>query len=211
MSLDELKAAARRHDLLTHSFYQRWVAGELSIDELRDYAGQYAFIVEAIPAWLSRAAADRPERGHLEAHAVEEATHVEMWADFAEAIGVDRAGLEATEPNSATRELLATGDELAAQGLGAAVVWALEAQTPAVAAEKMDGLRRHYGIEAGARGGRYFELHRTLDVEHADELERVIETDPVLAAAAPAAADRALEGLWSILTSVERPAATVPA
>jgi len=210
MSLDELKATARRRDLLAHSFYQRWVAGDLSLDELRDYAGQYAFVVEAIPAWLNRAAITAPDRAQLAEHATEEATHIDMWADFAETIGVDRAALKATAPNAATRDLLAAGDQLAGQGLGAAVVWALEAQTPAVAAKKMEGLSQHYGIDPGEKGGRYFELHRTLDVDHAEELERVISSDAALTAAAPAAADRVLGGLWNILSSVERPVATIP-
>ena len=206
MSLDDLRATAKRHDLLSHSFYQRWVAGELSLDELRDYACQYAHVVDAIPRWLDAAARGAASPALLRAHAREETAHVSMWADFAEAIGVGREELAGTAPNEATRSLLDAGDRLAADGDGAAAVWALEAQTPAVAAEKMDGLKKHYGIDGG-RGGRYFELHRTLDVDHANELEAMIASDPSLAERAPAVAETMLGALWGVLSSVEHPVA----
>lgn len=211
MSTDELRAAATRWDLLKHSFYTRWVAGDVTLDELRDYACQYHHVVKAIPGWLRQAVSeDNAEAIALEAHAVEEATHVPMWADFAAALGVSDAELNSARPNPATAALLDSGDLLAGQGLGAAVVWALEAQTPAVSAEKLEGLRKHYGIDAG-NGGRYFELHQTMDIDHAAELEHIIASEPTLSEAAPAAAETMLEGLWGLLSKVERPPAAVPA
>ncbi|HXA41621.1 MAG TPA: iron-containing redox enzyme family protein [Candidatus Solibacter sp.] len=205
MSIEELRAVATRWDLLTHGFYQRWVAGDLSLDELEDYACQYHQVVKAIPGWMRQAAAgDDATREVLESHAVEEESHVEMWADFAISLGVTADQLTSTVPNDATRALLEAGDALSSSGNGAAVVWALEAQTPAVSVAKLDGLREHYGIDAG-NGGRYFDLHKTMDLEHADELEGVIEADSALAASAPAAAATMLEGLWNLLSSVERP------
>ena len=207
MSLDDLRATAKRRDLLTHSFYRRWVAGDLTISELRDYACQYAHVVEAIPTYLRGTAAGSP--GHaavLGQHADEEQAHVRMWADFATAIGVAPKALRDTPPNAATEALLQRGDALIKDGLGAAAVWALEAQTPAVSREKLEGLRQHYGIDAGAAGGRYFALHQTLDLEHAAELEGVIAGDGREAGAA-AAADAMLSGLWDLLSSVEQPVA----
>jgi hypothetical protein len=53
--------------------------------------------------------------------------------------------------------------------------------------------------------GRYFELHQTMDIDHAGELERIIESDAALSAAAPVTAETMLEGLWNLLSSVERP------
>jgi hypothetical protein len=38
-------AIAREHDVLRHSFYVRWSAGELSAPELADYSGQYRHAV----------------------------------------------------------------------------------------------------------------------------------------------------------------------
>lgn len=205
MSIEELRAVAKRWDLLTHGFYRRWVAGELSMDELQDYACQYHQVVKAIPGWMREAAAgDIENRRLLESHADEEESHVEMWAEFAISLGVSADRLTGTVPNLSTQKLLDDGDALSASGNGAAVVWALEAQTPAVSVAKLDGLRAHYGIDAQG-GGRYFNLHQTMDLEHADELEGVIESDRKLAVAAPAAAETMLEGLWNLLSSVERP------
>src|SRR5258708_25927214 len=59
MSIEELRVVATRWDLLTHGFYRRWVAGELSLDELEDYACQYHQVVKAIPGWMRQAAAGR--------------------------------------------------------------------------------------------------------------------------------------------------------
>ena len=208
MSNEELGAIVKRWDLLTHGFYRRWVAGELSLEELEDYACQYHQVVKAIPGWMRQAATgDATTREVLASHALEEESHVEMWADFAISLGVSADELTATIPNDAARALLDAGDALTAAGNGAAVVWALEAQTPAVSVAKLDGLREHYGIDAQG-GGRYFDLHQTMDLEHADELESVIEADRRLAVAAPDAAATMLEGLWNLLSSVERP--TVP-
>ena len=62
-----------RPSLLDHSFYRRWVVGELTLDELRDYAGQYAHVVMGLPRWLRKAAAAAPKQAEaLERHAAEE-------------------------------------------------------------------------------------------------------------------------------------------
>ena len=201
MSIEEMRAGVAGWDLLKHSFYKRWTAGELTAAELQDYACQYSFVVAAMPRWLAQAAAADPDnRATLEVHAREEAAHVQPWADFAGAVGVTSAALAAAEPNSATRGLLELGDDLVARDLGAAAVWALEVQTPRVSVEKLAGLGQ-YGVEPGP-GTRYFEVHRTMDVRHTEELEGIVARRPAGSEAADAA-DRMSEALWSILTSVE--------
>src|SRR3954464_14876796 len=44
----QLEAVRERHDVLTHPFYQRWSAGELTRAELAVYAGQYRHAVVAL-------------------------------------------------------------------------------------------------------------------------------------------------------------------
>ena len=191
------------HDLLTHSFYQRWVAGDLSLGELREYACQYAFAARALPRWLrAAAAADAGNSATLSAHAAEEEAHVGLWEDFARALGVTDADLVASTPNPATASLLAAGERACDEGSALAAAWALEVQTPRVSESKLQGLRDFYDIGPG-NGGRYFELHATRDLEHAAELEALIEASPARAAA-PVAADAVLTGLWDLLSSVER-------
>jgi pyrroloquinoline-quinone synthase len=202
MSIDQVRAAATKWDLLKHSFYTRWTSGELTMSELQDYACQYNFVVGAMPRWLAAAAElDSSNSDTLGEHSREEAGHVSMWAGFAAALGVGADELARTEPNDATRRLLALGDELVASGHGAAAVWALEAQTPRVSVEKLTGLGQ-YGVEPGP-GTRYFEVHRGMDVRHTAELEAVVEGKGDFAGAAKAA-DAMSEALWNLLSSVEK-------
>lgn len=200
MSIELMKAEADRWDLLRHSFYTRWTSGELTMAELQDYACQYAFVVEAMPRWLADAAAADPEnRATLGRHAREELPHVEMWRDFARAVGVTDNDTASAVPNPATRRLLDLGDDLVARGRGAAAVWALENQMPRVSVEKLAGLGQ-YGVDPGP-GTRYFEVHRAMDVRHAEELEEVVSARP--GADQASAAGAMSEALWGILTSVE--------
>lgn len=196
-----------RRNLLDHTFYRRWVAGDLSTDELRYYACQYAHVVSALPVWLRRAAAVTPAHAaELNRHAAEEDSHVALWHRFAYALGITGSELTTTAPNAATADLLKLGTELSGQPAGVAVAWALEVQTPAVSAEKLTGLSAHYGIERD-QGGEYFDLHRSLDLVHAAELDDVIAgLDEDQVSAAQRTAGAVLDGLWDLLTSAERAA-----
>ena len=111
-----------------------------------------------------------------------------------EATGADTRW--ANMANAATAKLIQRGDELAAKGEAAPMVWALEAQTPAVAGAKLTGLAAFYAIGPDT-GGEYFAVHQHLDVEHAAELRALCSEG----SAAPAAAMS--EALWDLLTSVE--------
>lgn len=196
-----------RPSLLDHSFYQRWLTGTLTLDELRDYACQYAHVVSALPRWLRLAGASNPDLAdRLEAHAVEEDAHFELWTRFSSALGVTTKELDATKPNAATAALLDLGDDLAVTPTGAAVAWSFEVQAPAVSEEKLRGLRAHYGIEGGS-GADYFELHSRRDVEHASELEAMMAGyDEAALRDAQQTADAMTQGLWSLLSSVEHTA-----
>ena len=193
-----------RRNLLEHSFYRRWVTGDLSLDELRDYSCEYAYVVRALPRWLRQAAQSNPAcAAELDRHAGEEDGHIALWTNFAQSLGVDTTVLASSTPNPATAELLRQGDELSAQPCGAAVAWALEVQTPAVSVEKLRGLEAHYGITS-AGGGEYFDVHSSLDVVHAAELDDVISSlGAEQHAIAQRTADEMTDRLWDLLTSVE--------
>jgi pyrroloquinoline-quinone synthase len=190
-TLDDVTA---RWNLLEHSFYQRWTRGELTRDELCDYVGQYAHVVRAVPGWLVQVRGG--DTSEVARHAAEERSHVALWSRFCEALGLSSDAVLSAPANAATARLLRHGDELAAKGEAAPVVWALEAQTPAVAGAKLAGLSAFYGI-GPETGGEYFALHEHMDVEHAAEL-RALCTDGSEAAAATMS-----EALWDLLTSVE--------
>src|SRR3989442_15475985 len=50
----ELQARIAKYDLLSHPFYKAWSAGELSRDDLREYACQYYHHVAAFPTYLAQ-------------------------------------------------------------------------------------------------------------------------------------------------------------
>lgn len=190
-TLDDVTA---RWNLLQHSFYQRWTRGELTRDELCDYVMQYAHVVRAVPVWLEQVCGG--DTADVARHAAEEQSHIELWNKFGEALGLSSEAMRHAPANAATARLIARGDELAAKGDAAPVVWALEAQTPAVAGAKLAGLSAFYGI-GPSTGGEYFALHQHLDVEHAAELRALCLDGSENAAAAMS------EALWNLLTSVE--------
>ena len=196
-----------RPSLLDHSFYKRWLIGTLTLDELRDYACQYAHVVSALPRWLRLAASANPELADtLEAHAVEEEAHFELWSRFSSALGVTIKELKSTQPNAATAALLDLGDQLSITSTGPAVAWSFEVQAPAVSEEKLRGLKAHYGIE-GRNGAEYFVLHSKRDVDHATELEAMMAGyDGAGVAEAQRTADVMTQSLWGLLSSVEHAA-----
>src|SRR5580658_5821524 len=60
----QLEARIATYDLLCHPFYKAWSAGELTRDDLREYAQDYYHHVEAFPSYLA-AFALRQEEGDL--------------------------------------------------------------------------------------------------------------------------------------------------
>jgi len=189
-----LEQAVTRWNLLDHSFYQRWSQGTLTRDELCDYVEQYGQVVRAVPRWLEQVRGG--DSAQLARHVDEERSHIALWEKFGEALGLTSEAIRTAPANGATTSLLKRGDQLVEQGQAAAVVWALEAQTPAVAGAKLAGLSAFYGI-SGDAGGRYFAVHQYLDVEHAAELRALCQDG------SEKAAEEMSQALWDLLTSVE--------
>ena len=210
-SLDALTAQL---NLLDHPFYREWTAGTLPLQRLRNYAQQYYRHVAAFPRYLSGIHArceDLSTRQALLENLIDEErggeNHPELWLRFAESLGLTRGTVLASEPLPTTRALVhtflnLTSSEPVAAGLAALYVY--ESQTPKVAAAKIDGLRRFYGITSDD-GLRFFAVHREADPHHARTVRHLVErhTGHVEERrTAVQAGRRALEALWSMLDSV---------
>jgi pyrroloquinoline-quinone synthase len=191
LTLDDVTA---RWNLLQHSFYQRWTQGTLTHDELCNYVKQYAHVVRAVPVWLEQVR--RGDTDQIARHVEEEESHIALWNKFGVALGLNVDAIRVAPANAATSKLIQRGDELARKGEAEPVVWALEAQTPAVARAKLAGLSAFYGISSDS-GGEYFAVHQHLDVEHSAELRALCSDGSENAAAVMS------EALWDLLTSVE--------
>jgi pyrroloquinoline-quinone synthase len=215
-----LDARIAKYDLLCHPFYKAWAAGELTREELRAYAAEYYPQVASFPGHLLRLAARTPDaalRGALLMNRADELgaedpdgrAHEELWLDFAEGMGAEREQVRRQAPLPEVKELIAGFRRMAGEGSAAealATFYAYESQVPRVAKEKARGLREQYGADAGTR--RYFTLHQTADVHHANvwkqQLERELAADPAAESAALEAAEAAARSLWQALDGIER-------
>jgi pyrroloquinoline-quinone synthase len=111
--LERIDALIAERHLLKHPFYTKWRAGELTRDELQEYARQYYAFESTFPRLLSalHTRSDRPDvRQSLldnlwdEEHG--EVNHAEMWLRFGEGIGVERSSVRSAVANVGTRALL---------------------------------------------------------------------------------------------------------
>ena len=90
--------------MLCHPFYRAWAAGELTREDLREYARHYYHHVQAFPCYLAEFAL-RLDEGELQARGAgqhvrregrrgksgkDAVPHSELWLDFAEGMGARR-------------------------------------------------------------------------------------------------------------------------
>ena len=217
----QLETRVAKYDLLCHPFYKAWSAGELTRDDLREYAQDYYHHVEAFPSYLA-AFALRQEEGELrravlanmldekgEAHPGKDSAHPhhDLWLDFAEGMGSSR-NLHGHEPVAEAQQLIQHFHQVASEGTpeeALAAFYAYESQVPRVAKEKERGLREMYNADEKTCG--YFTLHATADVYHSrvwrNQLEKRVAANPETADAALNAAENAARMLWRTLDGIE--------
>ena len=202
-------AVARSLDgraLLTHPFYRRWEAGELTVGELREYAVHYRAFEAALPAVLTAVVDRLHAEGETEAAAMVEDNladelgrpepHLALFDRFAGSLG---GTATATAPGPAAEALVDTYFELVADGPVAALAGlaAYETQASAIASSKADGLRRWYGVDAG--GTEFWDVHADMDADHGEWAVAALDllgADPVEVGAA---ARRGAEAWWALL------------
>jgi pyrroloquinoline-quinone synthase len=218
---EQLEVSIGKYDLLCHPFYKAWAAGELTRDDLREYARNYYHHVEAFPTYLAELAL-RLEEGELRRAVLanmcdekgapggsekDSAPHSELWLDFAEGMGA-RRDMRWHLPVAEVRELVRHFHGVASEGTpeeALAAFYAYESQVPRVAKEKERGLREMYGADDKTCG--YFALHATADVFHSNvwrrQLENRIQANPETAQSALDAAENTARMLWRALDGIE--------
>ncbi len=191
--IERLDEARRRCNVLEHPFYVRWERGELTREELGEYAGQYRHAVAA----LAQAAAAGAELSGPE-HALEEAAHIDLWDDFAAAVGADAPSEMLPETAQCIETWTAAETALEA----VAVLYAIEAGQPEISRTKLNGLVRHYGFEEDSPATAYFSLHAERDQEHAAASRALLERSSVDPEPLVKRAEAALAGNWALLDGV---------
>ena len=219
---DSVRSIVSERHLLGHPFYVAWTNGELTLDQLRQYAEQYMHHVLAEPTYLSAVHSNTPHYGAdgksdltarqtILQNLVEEESgpknHPALWKQFAAALGVTEEDLAAASPLPATQRLIETFSDLCRNRpyyAGLAALHAFESQVPAIAAVKIDGLRRLYGIEDPS-GVEFFSVHEQADVWHSaaewELIERAADS-PAKQAEVLRATQAACDALWSFLDGV---------
>jgi pyrroloquinoline-quinone synthase len=194
-----IEDSRRRWNVLRHPFYERWSRGELTIEELGRYSGQYRHAVEAIADMSAAAAEAAPERPELARHAEEEGEHVRLWDGFVTAVG----GSSDAAPSDETRacvEAWTAGDGLLAT---LARLYAVESGQPQISHIKREGLGVFYDVK-GWTATAYFRVHELRDAEHAAQARELIEelSTPADEDDVVAAAESTFKANWQLLDGV---------
>ncbi len=223
MSFDlQVRSIIDEWHLLRHPFYVAWSKGELSRAQLKRYAGQYMHHVLAEPTYLSAVHSNTPHfdgdgksdlgpRQTILQNLIDEEygpnNHPALWKRFAKALGLSEEDLAAAAPLTATQQLVGTFTGLCRNRpyyAGLAALHAFESQVPAIAAVKVEGLKRHYGfMDAGDY--EFFTVHEEADVAHSAAEWRLIDRgadSPAKRAEVLAATSQACEALWRFLGGV---------
>ena len=218
---EQLDTRIAKYDLLCHPFYKAWSAGELTREDLREYARDYYHHVEAFPVYLAELAVRLDEselrqavlanmageKGMADESGEKSTPHTELWLDFAEGMGASR-DMRGHNPVPEIKELTSFFHRVAGESTPEEVLaafYAYESQVPRVAKEKARGLREMYG--ADERATAYFTLHTTADVFHSQiwrqQLGKRLEENPEMGEPALVAAENAAKLLWGALDGIE--------
>ena len=181
MSIERIDDRIRERSLLTHEFYQSWSAGMLTREALAGYAKEYFALVKAVPEMMEPMVASAPAalRADVAEQREEEASHLPLWAGFAQAFGISREELDSHEALPETQEAIALMKSLTADDFAraACAMYALELEIPAIAKTKLEGLEKLYGITADS-ALEYFREHSEADVRHAATWRAIVADRP---------------------------------
>ncbi len=221
--LARLQARIHEKSLLKHPFYQDWQSGKLSLDDLRVYAAQYYQFESSFPVMLSAIhsrCTDPAARQIILDNLWDEEhgprNHAFLWLRFAEGLGLGKDAVQRAPALPETERLVDTFKAITSTRPyqeGLAALYAYERQVPAVAQQKVSGLRDFYGI-ASPEATEFFVLHAGLDIQHSEGEARAIAGQPLTPEqerGIERSLDQALDALWGFLDGVQRTRACLAA
>jgi len=200
-----------QHHLLNHPFYKSWNEGKLTREIIKDYAEQYYQHVKAFPRYISATHSlceDIEKRKILLENLNDEenrdADHPKLWKNFALEMGADAEKIEEVKAEQFTKDLIdnffKNGRSSYAEGL--ASLYTYERQIPEIAETKIQGLKRHYGVNS-KEGLEFFVAHKEADVHHRAECEKLLDgLSQEEQAKAEVAALSTAKYLWNFLSGM---------
>lgn len=211
---EKINKATSDYQLLKHPFYQDWNEGKLSLEVLKEYAGQYYFHVDAFPRYISATHSlcnNIEDRKILLENLTEEdglnaEAHIDLWTAFCEALGHKKENLESTKVFKSIEKLTETFFKQARTSyeVGLASLYAYEKQVPEVAETKIEGLKNHYGI-TDKKSIAFFSVHKLADVHHRESCEKLLNKIPMeIHDECVNAAVESSKALWDFLTEAHQ-------
>lgn len=214
--INEVEKRITKNHLLNHSFYKAWNAGELEVSTIQEYAAQYFKHVSAFPRYLSAIHTNCEEisiRQELLENLVDEEqgdeNHPELWLRFGEGMGKSRDELIQTEAIKETHALVDIFMKLTRDQrthIGMAALYCYESMVPEIAENKIDGLKKYYGIN-DENTLKFFVVHIHADKWHRKVVRNLVSElcdSSVKQEEALSAIDEALYALNNFLTGMER-------
>ncbi|MDH5481018.1 MAG: CADD family putative folate metabolism protein [Nitrosomonas sp.] len=219
----EINAVIGAKSLLKHPFYVAWTEGKLTKEQLRHYAEQYFYNVLAEPTYLSAVHFNTPHihseensgdisvRQEVLKNLIDEEhgdkNHPALWKTFAFALGSTDQSLANAKALPNTDKLVSTFRDLCLNRpfyAGLAALHAFESQVPDIAAVKIDGLAKFYGMK-NPEDYEFFSVHQEADVYHSQAewaiIERFADT-PEKKEEVLAATKEACDALWGFLDGI---------
>jgi pyrroloquinoline-quinone synthase len=178
-----------QYNLLRHPFYLAWNEGKLTKEQMAVYAGEYGSFIQLISEGWAAAGE--------QAIAKEEEEHYILWKKFAESLETKNVGATINQVSELVNSVQNSFRSYAG-ALGA--LYAFEAQQPATASSKLEGLKRHYNHWRANET--YFTIHES-DFQEPALLEEKINSlsneDKIIAALA---CEETCSVLWNALTGI---------
>jgi pyrroloquinoline-quinone synthase len=207
----DLQSRIQSYDLLTHPYYVAWSMGELTRQEIADYAADYYHHVKAFPDYLQELENRLPDgslKDSICQNRLEEKGHSDLWLNFAEGMGADREAVKKGVPSESMASLMDSFMQTARTGSVPEALtkfYVYESQVPRIAGEKGHWLAEKYGCDNKTLY--YFTLHQTADERHAEVWHQLIEGElsahPDKAVTALEAGETAAKKLWGALDGID--------